>query len=60
MKHYLFEIIGGEYEGEEFIVGANTKEEAQERATEIVDGARARYCCELSEFEAENSGLDEY
>jgi len=60
MKHYLFEIIGGEYEGEEFIVGADNRDEAQEIATEIADGARARYCCELTEEEAEMSGLDEY
>ena len=60
MKHYLFEIIGGEDEGEEFIVGADTLDEAQYIATGLADGARARYCCELSEEEAEMSGLDEY
>lgn len=60
MKHYLFEIIGGECEGEEFIVGADSIGEAQCIANGVADGARARYCCELSEFEAENSGLDEY
>ena len=60
MKHYLFEIIGGEDEGEEFIVGADTLEEAQVIATEVADGARGRFCCELTEFEAESSGLDEY
>ena len=60
MRHYLFEIIGGEYEGEEFIVGAFSIEQAQEIATGVADGARARYCCELTDFEAESSGLDEY
>lgn len=60
MKHFLFEIIGGEDEGEEFIVSADTLEAAQVVATEVADGARARFCCELTEEEAENSGLDEY
>lgn len=60
MNHYLFEIIGGEYEGEEFIVGADGLTEAQYIANGVADGARARYCCELSEEEAESSGLDEY
>ena len=60
MKHYLFEILDGEYEGEEFIVGADTFPEANSIAHEVGDGADIHYCRELTEFEAENSGLDEY
>lgn len=54
-KHYLFE----DYElGEEFIVGAKTFEEAVEEAKyQFPD---PHYICELTEEEAEASGLDEY
>ena len=55
MKHFLFE----DYEtGEEFIVGAKTKEKAFEEAKLYF--ADPSYICELSEAEAEASGLDEY
>jgi hypothetical protein len=60
MKHYLFEILDGEYEGEEFIVGADNFHAAIKIAREVGDGADVHYCRELTEFEAENSGLDEY
>lgn len=60
MKHYLFEILDGEYEGEEFIVGEDTFSAAMEIAQDTADGADVHYCRELTEFEAENSGLDEY
>lgn len=60
MKHYLFECIDEESEnlGEEFIVGANTYTEAREIATD--NFGKCRYWHELSEEEAEMSGLDEY
>ena len=54
-KHYLFE----DRETDEcFIVGAFTIEEAWEIARDYF--AIPSYCYEMTEFEAENSGLDEY
>lgn len=56
MKHFLcFE----EERGENFIVGANTDEQAIEIAKYYFDGTIVVYG-EISEEEAENSGLDEY
>ena len=55
MKHYLFEDLAS---GEEFIVGANTVDEAMNIALEYFD--EPLYQCMLTEFEAEASGLDEY
>lgn len=69
MKHYLFELLCGEYEGEEFIVGADSYHEARETAEGIAREADSvnnnglaifRYWHELTEEEAEMSGLDEY
>lgn len=66
MRHYLFEET---ISGEEFIVGADfvgvaelTAEGiAQDIGEEYNDGAwHLRYLDELTEEEAENSGLDEY
>lgn len=55
MRHFLFE----DYDtGEEFIVGAGTLAEAIEEAKLYF--ADPSYICELSEFEAEVSDLDEY
>lgn len=55
MRHYLF----SDYEsGEDFIVGAKSLKEAKvEAATYFGDPS---YICELSDIEAECSGLDEY
>jgi hypothetical protein len=54
-RHFVFE----DYDtGEEFIVGAKTKEQAIIEAKELF--ADPAYICEYSEFEAEASGLDEY
>jgi hypothetical protein len=55
MKHYLFEDLET---GEEFIVGADSLDEAKEIAKEYFE--RPKYCYRMSEFEAEASGLDEY
>ena len=55
MKHFLFEDYDTK---EEFIVGADTLTEAIEEAKLYF--ADPIYICELSEFEAEASGLDEY
>lgn len=60
MNHYLFEITDDDFAnaGEQFIVGADTKAEAVEIATD--NFAVVRYICRLTEEEAEASGLDEY
>lgn len=55
MKHYLFV----DYENdEEFLVGAANREEAFDIARSYF--RECRLICRVSEFEAENSGLDEY
>lgn len=61
MKHYLFEIIDEQSEncGEEFIVGADSYTEAREIAQDNF-GMLVRFWHELTEEEAEMSGLDEY
>ena len=55
MKHYLF--VDDE-SGEEFLVGAADKDEAFDIAR--ADFGEPHFVCRVSEFEAENSGLDEY
>lgn len=69
MKHYLFEFLCGDCAGEEFIVGADNHHEARDAAEGIARDAGSvtgnglalfRYWHELTEEEAEASGLDEY
>jgi hypothetical protein len=55
MRHFLF---FDDETGEQFIVGENTQTAAVETAREFFDNPI--YLDELSEFEAESSGLDEY
>ena len=55
MRHFLFTDYAT---GEDFIVGANDLEEAYEMAKDYF--IEPRYQCELTEGEAEASGLDEY
>jgi hypothetical protein len=55
MKHYLF--VDDE-SGEEFIVGACDLDEAMTIARENFDEPKYQY--QMTEFEAECSGLDEY
>ena len=55
MKHYLFENLES---GEEFIVGADCVTDASIIAGEYFEAPR--FVCQLTEFEAEASGLDEY
>lgn len=55
MKHYLF--LDHE-SGEEFIVGANDEHDAMTTANELFDDPE--YLFEMSDFEAEASGFDEY
>ena len=65
MKHFYF---SEENSGEEFIVGADTLEEAtikaEQIAADIASGMEEEpellYWYEMSEEEAESSGLDEY
>lgn len=61
MKHYLFEVIeeGHANEGEQFIVGAATRKQAHEIAHDNF-GCTCQCYGEISEEEAEASGLDEY
>lgn len=54
-RHYLFEDYDS---GEEFIVGAKTFKQAEAEA-KLYFGDPS-YICELTEEEAEASGLDEY
>lgn len=55
MKHYLFV---DDQTDEEFLVGAADKNEAFDIARSYFE--EYHLICEVSEFEAENSGLDEY
>ncbi len=63
MKHYLVEVIdeNSENEGEEFLVGADTIEQAREIVKKWWGDTKVKiYKVPLSEYEAESSGLDEY
>lgn len=55
MNHYLFR---DKVTGEDFIVGAYYVHEAFDEALEWFDDPL--FICELTDDEAENSGLDEY
>lgn len=55
LKHYLFRDLET---GEEFIVGDFSLEEAEMDALEYFEDPV--FICEISEIEAEMSGLDEY
>lgn len=54
-RHFLFE---DQESGEYFIAGAPTFAEAYRIALDNFEDPT--YCYEMSEMEAENSGLDEY
>lgn len=62
MRHYLFEIVTefSDLEGEQFLVGAYSENEALLIAEREFDGEELEYLGEVSEFEAESCGLDEY
>lgn len=55
MKHYLCEDLQN---GEYFLVGAANKDEAFDIACSYFEECKLYH--EVSEYEAENSGLDEY
>ena len=60
MKHFLFECTKQDSanEGEEFIVGANNYDEAKEIAYD--NFGKCKCYGQMTEEEAEASGLDEY
>ncbi len=62
MRHYWFEITDENSEncGEEFLVGAESKEAAWKIAKYYFDEWDLKCWGECSEEEAEMSGLDEY
>ena len=55
MKHYLFEDLQN---GEHFLVGEKDKDSAFALACSYFE--ECRLVCEVTEAEAEDSGLDEY
>lgn len=60
MKNYLFEIMSGDYEGEEFFVQANNKSEAVKIAHDVAVDDKIRYLGAYSDEEAERMGYDTY
>lgn len=56
MRHFLFEDL---VSGEEFIVGACGFSKARDIAIDNF-GEEVHFCHEMTDFEAESSGLDEY
>lgn len=58
MKHFLFECLNGENEGEEFIIGADCYDDAKDMAFELFGSCKCYG--QMTEAEAEASGLDEY
>ena len=60
MPNFLFEIISGEYEGEEFFVQAKDKVDAFTIAREVAEGGKIRYLGVYSDEEAECMGYDTY
>jgi hypothetical protein len=54
-RHFLF---CDNESGEEFLVGACDREEAKKIASD--NFSNPRFICEMTDFEAECSGLDEY
>ena len=60
MKNYLFEIVSGDYEGEEFFVQANDKIEAFKIAHDVAGDEKIRYYGIYSDEEAEILGYDTY
>ena len=62
MFHYWFGIVtdGSELEGEEFLVGADSIDEAKQIAANIFSGEELNCYGRVSDFNAEMMGLDEY
>ena len=60
MKNYLFEIMSGEWEGEEFFVQSTTKNGAFYTARQVAEDERIRCLGIYSDEEAETMGYDTY
>lgn len=60
MKNYLFKIVSGDYEGEEFFVQAENKTDAFTVAREVAEGEKIRCLGIYSDEEAEMMGYDTY
>lgn len=60
MKNYLFEIMSGDYEGEEFFVQANNKSEALAIAHDVARSDKIRCLGIYADEEAEMMGYDTY
>lgn len=60
MPNFLFEILSGEYEGEEFFVQAPEKVDAFSCARKIAEGEKIRLLDICSDEEAEWMGYDTY
>lgn len=56
-RHFFFH---NEENGEDFIVGAEDLTDAREIVEDIFGDDEVEFCYEMSELEAEMSGLDEY
>ena len=60
MKNYLFEIVSGDYEGEEFFVQANDKAEAFAIAHDVAVDDKIRFLGIYTDEEADVLGYDTY
>ena len=60
MPNFLFEILSGEDEGEEFFVQAPAKINAVATARKVAEGEKIRYIGAYSDEEAEWMGYDTY
>ena len=61
MKNYLFEIVSGDYEGEEFFVQAENKTDAFTVARQVAaDGGKVRCTGIYSDEDADILGYDTY
>ena len=60
MPNFLFELVSGEYEGEEFFVQAANKIDAVAVARKVAEGEKVRYLGAYNDEEAEWMGYDTY
>ena len=60
MENYLFEIVSGDYEGEEFFAQANSRSEAFAIAHDVAVDNKIRFLGIYTDKEAEMMGYDTY
>lgn len=60
MKNYLFEIMSGEWEGEEFFVQTDKSTIPMYTARQVAEGEKIRYLGVYTDEEAERMGYDTY